>query len=58
MNLASALVLAVVAVAVAAALFFLHRTRRAGRSVYCSGCAMRGVCLKENKPQQSKTKDK
>lgn len=53
MNLASAIVLAVVALAVAAALFYMHRRRRSGRSVYCSGCALKGVCLKENKRQSN-----
>jgi len=47
MNLATAIVLGVVVIAVAAALFAMHRRKKAGKSLYCSECALKGVCLKE-----------
>ncbi len=47
MNAASIIVLAVVVLAVAAALFAMHRRKRAGKSLYCSGCALKGVCQKK-----------
>ena len=47
MNLASAIVIAVVAAGAAAAVFGIHRRRRAGKSIHCGECALKGLCIKQ-----------
>ena len=46
MNLATAIVLGVVAAAVVAALAFLVHRARPGGSSACSACALKGLCRK------------
>ena len=47
MNLATIIVVLFIVLAVALAVFFMIRRRRAGKSPYCSGCALRDTCCKK-----------
>ncbi|MBO6169449.1 MAG: FeoB-associated Cys-rich membrane protein [Bacteroidales bacterium] len=49
MNLATAIVLGLVlAAAVAAVVFMIHRRKKSGSSV-CSGCSLRSLCQRKDK---------
>ena len=47
MNLATIIIIVFVVLAVALAVFFMIRRSRAGKSPYCSACALRDTCLKK-----------
>ncbi|MBO4476198.1 MAG: FeoB-associated Cys-rich membrane protein [Bacteroidales bacterium] len=47
MNFATIIVIALVVAAVAAAVYFTIRRRQAGKSPYCSGCALKDTCTKK-----------